>query len=169
MSLQRPLTLFLALLLSLLGACGSDAEEAADPAASASAEGADPEAAANDDPERGVVRGAGNGAAPAPGELPAPVAPASWRATMNELTVDGTTVRFVSATCGAIAMMPVIQALSASTASCTQRTDTQLSAAFESGRLTAIETSGPDAACVRTGVMQASTNITCQFQLTFGN
>ena len=177
MSFTRPLILTLALLLGLLGACGSDSDEAAtaaDPAASATPEGADPAATADDAEDTEGTPGAANGTAAngnaaAPGGLPVPVAPASWRATMNELTVDGVTVRFVSASCGAIAMMPVIQALSASTASCTQRADTQVSAVFESGRVTAIDTNGPDASCVREGVMQASTNVTCQFQLTFGN
>ncbi|MBK7156433.1 MAG: hypothetical protein IPL19_03690 [Sandaracinaceae bacterium] len=170
MTAPHRLVVALTLMAALLSACGGEATEAAAPAASASPEGAAPEVAANSaaaEPEAApAAEAAPEAAVP---ELPVPTPPASWRATMDELSVDGTTVRFVSSTCGAFPMMPVVQAVAASTASCTQRADTQLSVVFESGRVMAINTSGPDAACVRAGVLQASTNATCQFQFTFGN
>ncbi|MBK6579054.1 MAG: hypothetical protein IPG17_23270 [Sandaracinaceae bacterium] len=170
MTAPHRLVVALTLMAALLSACGGEATEAAAPAASASPEGAAPEVAANSaaaEPEAApAAEAAPEAAVP---ELPVPTPPASWRATMDELSVDGTTVRFVSSTCGAFPMMPVVQAVAASTASCTQRADTQLSVVFESGRVMAINTSGPDAACVRAGVLQASTTATCQFQLTFGN
>jgi hypothetical protein len=160
----------LTLIAALLGACGGEATEATSPAANASPEGAASEATTapvEAEPEaEPPAEAAPEAAAPA---LPVPTPPASWRATMGELTVDGTTVRFVSATCGALAIMPIVQAVAASTASCTQRADTQLSVTFESGRVMAINTSGPDATCVRAGVLQTATSASCQFQLTFGN
>ena len=170
MTAPHRLVVALTLMAALLSACGGEATEAAAPAASASPEGAAPEVAANSaaaEPEAAPAAEAAPEAAVL--ELPVPTPPASWRATMDELSVDGTTVRFVSSTCGAFLMMPVVQAVAASTASCTQRADTQLSVVFESGRVMAINTSGPDAACVRAGVLQASTTATCQFQFTFGN
>jgi hypothetical protein len=171
MTAPHRLFVILTLMAAFLGACGGEATEAAAPAASASPEGAALEAtadpvAATPEAEAAPAEAAPEAAVP---ELPVPTPPASWRATMDELSVDGTTVRFVSSTCGAFPMMPVVQAVAASTASCTQRADTQLSVVFEGGRVMAINTSGPDAACVRAGVLQASTNATCQFQLTFGN
>ena len=170
MSSPQRLILTLTSMAALLGACGGEDGEAAVPAAASSTAAERPEATtAEPEAEPSGANAAVAEPEAAPPALPVPTPPASWRATMGELTVNNTTVRFISSTCGAIATMPVVEAVAASTASCTQRTDTQLSVVFDSGRVMAINTSGPDAACVRAGVLQTSTNATCQFQLTFGN
>lgn len=172
MSSRRRSPWWLVVMACSLAACGGEAEDTAEPSSAAAEEGEGPEASGAEDETAEADEPAAEGeeaAAPAPGDdLPVPVPPASWRATMNELTVDGSTVRFVSATCGAIAVMPLVQAVLASTDSCTERADTQLAATFEGGRLMAVNTSGPGAACVRAGVLRTNTNATCQVQLSFG-
>lgn len=107
---------------------------------------------------------------PIPGTaLPVPAPPASWRVNVRELAVNGGAVHSLSSTCGLIATMPLVQAVVASTESCTERGETELSVVFERGRVMAIHTSGPDAQCVGAWVQQAHTNATCQVQLTFAD
>ena len=146
--------LFFALIALGAVACGSDAS----PSTGSSA----PEAPPSTSP------GVPAAAAPVTA-LPAPVPPAAWSTTMDELIVDGTTVRDVSATCGMFAMMPVVQIITAATAGCADRAGVTLAAAFEGGHLTALEVTGPGAACVQQAALQATTSLACQFQLTFGS
>jgi hypothetical protein len=146
----------------LLLGCGDEPPAAAGSSGSASAPSANgaPPAAA-EAPSAAV--------APAGATLPAPVAPAAWSTTMDELTVDGTTVRDVSATCGMFAMMPVVQVIAGATVGCADRSGVTVAATFEGGRATALQVTGAGADCVRAAVQQATTSAACQFQITFGD
>ncbi|MCA9532404.1 MAG: hypothetical protein KC593_01950 [Myxococcales bacterium] len=166
---SRSSLILLAVLTSALLGCGGDetpanASSAAAPTPPPGAPGASPASATP--PPAGPTATPVPPAAPA---LPAPVPPASWHTTMGELTVDGTTVRDVSATCGMFAMMPVVQVMAGATAGCAERSGVQLAAQFEGGRLVALEATGEGAACVRDAVIAATTSVSCQFQFTFGD
>lgn len=141
--------------------CGSDST----PEASSSAPSAPATVPATVPP----APGGGTATAPTPTDaLPEPVPPASWNTTLGELTVDGVTVRDVSATCGMFAMMPVVQVIAGATASCADRAGVTVAASFEGGQLRAVSVTGAGADCVRRAVVAASTGVSCQFQLTFG-
>lgn len=147
----------------LMLACGGDSSEASNAPGAASGPAAAAEASGAATAETPAPEAPSEGAS----TLPVPVPPASWRTTMGELSVDGTTVRDLSATCGMLAVMPVVQVIAAATQSCADRSGVVLAATFEGGRVTAVEATGAGAACVREAVVQATTNIACQFQLTF--
>ena len=160
---HRPgIVLSLILIVPGLAACGDESSEAAAPETAAALAAA---------PAPGAATPAAETSAPAEPEsdgLPEPTEPASWSATMDDVTVDGLTIRAIKSTCGSFRALPTFAAVARAATSCEGRDGVVVRGVLASGELTALAVSGPEAACVRGALVGAGLSGDCQFELTLG-